>query len=262
MASQTTRPLPKEKVAGELTVVRFTGPQVSLDEHTLHGIRDELLALADEPGESELVLDFGNVEYVSGMALGTLVSLHKNLIARGRHMTIRDLTPHVHEVFVVTRLDELLDLRPAEKAKQTSEGCPAGSPTSVLVVDDETGVLCVLAARLRHEGFQVRLAAHGHQAIELYRRHREEIAVVLLDVLMPGIDGPHTLTALQKLCPTVCCCFMTGNPAPYTEEALLQMGAVRVFQKPFAFAEVIDTLNQLAKRSPRRRRDRWIVLRM
>jgi hypothetical protein len=51
---------------------------------------------------------------------------------------------------------------------------------------------------------------------------------------------------------------MTGDPTPYTEEALLQMGAVRVFRKPFAFTEAIDTLNQLAGRSPRRRQDRWI----
>jgi DNA-binding NtrC family response regulator len=75
--------------------------------------------------------------------------------------------------------------------------------------------------------------------------------MVLLDVLMPGLDGPHTLARLQKLSPAVRCCFMTGNHTPYTEETLLQMGAVRVFRKPFAFTEVIDTLNQLASRPPR-----------
>jgi DNA-binding response OmpR family regulator len=82
--------------------------------------------------------------------------------------------------------------------------------------------------------------------------------VVLLDVVMPGLDGPHTLAALQKLCPTVRCCFMTGSPTPYTEEGLLELGAVRVFRKPFAFTEVLDTLNELAGRPPRRRQDRWI----
>jgi CheY-like chemotaxis protein len=132
------------------------------------------------------------------------------------------------------------------------------SPTGVLVVGDEMAVLRVLAARLRIEGYKVWLAGHGHQAIEFYEGHREEIAVVLLDVLMPGLDGPHTLAAIQKLCPTVRCCFMYANPTPYTEETLLQIGAVRVFRKPFAFTEVIDTLNQLASRSPRRRQDRWI----
>jgi DNA-binding response OmpR family regulator len=92
----------------------------------------------------------------------------------------------------------------------------------------------------------------------LYEWHREEIAVILLDMRMPGMDGPRTLTALRQLSPTVRCCFMTGNPAPYTEEALLQMGAVRVFRKPFAFTEVLDALNELSRRSPQRRQHRWI----
>jgi DNA-binding response OmpR family regulator len=84
------------------------------------------------------------------------------------------------------------------------------------------------------------------------------VAVVLLGVVMPGLGGPHTLTALRILWPGVCCCFLTGDATPYPEEALLQMGAVRVFRKPLAFSEVIATLNQVAGRSPRRRQDRWI----
>jgi len=171
------------------------------------------------------------------------------MLASGRRLTVGNLSLQVHEVFAVTALDKVLDLRLAGQGPE---------PRAVLVVDDDTVVLCVLAARLRLEGYAVWLASHGHQAVELYRRHLEEIAVVLLDVRMPGMDGPHTLGALQKLCPAVRCCFMTGNPAPYTEEGLLQMGAVRVFQKPFAFPEVLDTLNRLAGRSPRRRQDRWI----
>jgi anti-anti-sigma factor len=228
MNLQQEHPPRKEVTTRAVTVVHFTGCQVSLDEETLHRIHDQLLALADERSESALFLDFSNVEYVSSKALGSLVSLHKKLLARGRRMTVGNLGPQVHEVFAVTSLDRFLHLHLAGlEAEPAAQDGPPGSPSGFLVVDDETAVLCVLAARLRIEGFKVWLAGHGHQAIELYQRHREEIAVVLLDVLMPEMDGPHTLTALQKLCPTVRCCFMTGNPAPYTEEGLLQMGAVR-----------------------------------
>src|SRR5262249_14691480 len=108
------------EAADELTVVHFAGSRVTLDAETLSCIRDELLALADEPSKSQLLLDFCNVEAVSGRALGTLVSLHKKLIARGRHMTIRHLTPHVHEVFAIPRLDRLLCLRPAENSERTA----------------------------------------------------------------------------------------------------------------------------------------------
>jgi anti-sigma B factor antagonist len=259
MVLRLERPLNKEDAARDVMVVHFTGRKVLLDEETLDRVHDSLLALADEPNDSDLLLNFSNVEYLSSTALDTLVRLHKKLLARGRRMAVGNLSPQVHEVFAVMRLDRYLGRRLAAK-----EGEPAaldgqsGSAGGFLVVDDETAVRNVLAARLCIEGFKVWLAGNGHHAIELYRRHLKEIAMVLLDVLMPGMDGPHTLTALQKLCPAVCCCFMTGNPTPHKEEALLKMGAARVFRKPFSFSEVIDTLGQLANHCPRRRQDRWI----
>ena len=134
----------------------------------------------------------------------------------------------------------------------------AVSPAGVLIADDEAAVRSVLEAWLRREGFAVWSASHGQQAVELYRRHRDVIAAVLLDVRMPGMDGPNTLATLQKLSPSIPCCFMTGDWNGYTEEALLMLGAVRVFRKPFAFHEVIDVLRQLVNRRPRRGQDQYV----
>jgi anti-sigma B factor antagonist len=259
MVLQVKYPVPREDKSRDVTVVHFTGYKASLDEEALHRIHDHLLILAYESSEAELLLDFGNVEYLSSTALSTLVSLHKKLLASGRRMTVANLSPRVHSVFRITRLDKILNLRLAgQEAEPAAQDGQSRSPTGFLVVDDDAAVLSVLGARLRIEGFKVWSAGHGRQAIELCQRHLGEIALVLLDVLMPGMDGPHTLTALQETSPAVRCAFMADNPIPYTEEALLEMGAVRVFRKPFAFRDVIDTLYQLANRSPRRQQDRWI----
>ena len=64
---------------------------------------------------------------------------------------------------------------------------------------------------MRSHGLAVWLAADGPEAVELYRGHRDTIDVVLLDVQMPGLDGPATLTALREFDPGVLCCFMTGH---------------------------------------------------
>jgi anti-sigma B factor antagonist len=110
MALSIHRPSAQETAMDEQTVVHFTGRKVSLDEALVHSIRDQLFALPEEPSQSEIVLEFGNVEYISSLALGTLVNLHKQLAARGRRMTIRNARPTVRDVFAVTRLDTILNL--------------------------------------------------------------------------------------------------------------------------------------------------------
>jgi anti-sigma B factor antagonist len=114
MALQLQRRTRDHGASNDAIVVHFTGGKVSLDEEALYDIRDQLLALANEPTNSDLLLDFGNVRYLTSTTLGTLVSLHKKLRARGRLLTISNLTPQVYEVFAVTRLDQLFDLRLAE----------------------------------------------------------------------------------------------------------------------------------------------------
>ena len=69
---------------------------------------------------------------------------------------------------------------------------PAKSCTEVLVVDDERLVLRLLELALPQHGLAVHLAGGGAEAVAVYRRHRGRIGVVLLDVRMPGLDGPHT----------------------------------------------------------------------
>jgi anti-sigma B factor antagonist len=111
MAFQIKHQAVKDDAARDEIVVHFTGSKVSLDEETLYSVHDPLLALVDEPSQSDLLLDFANVDYLTSTALGTLVNLHKKLLARGRHMSVGNLSPQVHEVFAITRLDKFLSLQ-------------------------------------------------------------------------------------------------------------------------------------------------------
>src|SRR5438067_12967616 len=87
----------------------------------------------------------------------------------------------------------------------------AGRRPGVLVVDDQDGVRGVVGAVLRQEGFAVWLAADGWEAIDLYRSLRGSIDLVLLDVRMPGLDGPASLSALRGLNRRVRFCFLSGD---------------------------------------------------
>jgi anti-sigma B factor antagonist len=260
MQSELSRPLPTEEMGSTVTVVHFAGSNLFLDGETFQRIHDRLVGIALAPGHTHLLLDFGNVEYISSAAIGTLVVLRRKLLAAGRHLTLRNTRPAVHEVFTVSKLDELLDVQPeAPEDGATREG--QGFPIAyVLIVDDDVAVRHVLHVGLRSRGCYVWSAASGREAVELYRRHLDRIDLVLLDVTMPAMDGPRTLAALQDLSPSVCCCFMSGSLTDFQEKTLLQMGAARVLRKPFAFAEVFDIVRRLSNRHSRRQVERWINL--
>lgn len=107
-------------------------------------------------------------------------------------------------------------------------------PTAViLVVEDDAAVGEMLEVVLRNYGFVVKLALSGQEAIELYQQQHQTIALVLLDVQMPKMDGPTTLAALKKIRPNLRCCFMSGHTGKYDTDELLGMGACHVFPKPF-----------------------------
>jgi CheY-like chemotaxis protein len=120
----------------------------------------------------------------------------------------------------------------------------------VLVVDDDHLVRIMVQLGLERNGFEVWLAPHGREALDLYREHRENITVVLLDVRMPGLDGPETLDALRELDPDVLACFMSGNTGDYEPEELLQRGAAYVIAKPFHLDELASILRLLAHGGP------------
>jgi CheY-like chemotaxis protein len=133
------------------------------------------------------------------------------------------------------------------ESRQDNEtnGCGAiARKPGILIADDMALILSLLRFEMESRGFNVWLAMDGNDALELYRKHCDEIDLVLLDVQMPGLDGPHTLEALQRLRPHVVACFMSGDAGIHTEEELLDRGAAWVFRKPFRPAEVADLLQK------------------
>src|SRR5262245_2238357 len=120
----------------------------------------------------------------------------------------------------------------------------------VLVADDDHLTRILVQLVLARAGFKVWLAANGREAIRLYRAHREGIAVVLLDVHMPVLDGPATLDALRGLNPEVLACFMSGDTGNYDPQELLRRGATSIVAKPFQINRLADHLRLLRQGVP------------
>src|SRR5262245_54763773 len=127
-----------------------------------------------------------------------------------------------------------------------TNGCDAiARKPGILIADDMALILTLLKFELEPCGFDVWLAVDGDDALDLYRRHRDEIDLVLLDVQMPGLDGPHTLEAIRRLNPDVVACFMSGGSSMYAEAQLVDRRPAWFFRKPFRPAEVANLLQRV-----------------
>src|SRR5262245_20788106 len=140
----------------------------------------------------------------------------------------------------------------APLAPGPSEDNPA---PGILVADDDPVLLRMLQLVLQARGFSVWAAANGAEAVALYARHRAQISLVLLDVRMPGLDGPQALAHLRRLDSGVACCFMTGFAGAYSDDDLRALGAQRCYEKPFQVQQLADELWEMALRCAADRRE-------
>jgi CheY-like chemotaxis protein len=131
---------------------------------------------------------------------------------------VKPVRPEVLETLMHFEAHRLADPPAAAPNGPAAPATPR--PCGILVVDDDAAVRDLIDVALRQDGFAVWPAADGREALQQYWRHRAAIDVVLLDVRMPGLNGPQTLAALREMNPHLRCCFMTGDAGQYTEEAL------------------------------------------
>jgi two-component system, OmpR family, response regulator MprA len=117
----------------------------------------------------------------------------------------------------------------------------------ILVVDDERAVRESLGRALELEGYDVELAADGGEA--LYRLEAVQPDAVILDVLMPGVDGLEVARRVRKAGNRVPLLMLTAREAVEDRVAGLDAGADDYVTKPFALEELVARLRALLRRS-------------
>ena len=120
----------------------------------------------------------------------------------------------------------------------------------ILVVDDERAVRESLRRALELEGYTVDLAEDGEEALERLRGSEEDEAdAVILDVLMPGIDGLEVCRRLRSDGNAVPVLMLTARAEVDSRVAGLDAGADDYLPKPFALAELLARLRALLRRA-------------
>ena len=126
-----------------------------------------------------------------------------------------------------------------------------GSPLRVLVVDDEVNIAELVAMAVRYEGWEVRTAHTGTTAVAVAAEQRPD--AIVLDVMLPDLDGLSVLRRIREADPYVPVLFLTARDAVEDRVAGLTAGGDDYVTKPFSLEEVVARLRALMRRAGARR---------
>jgi len=116
--------------------------------------------------------------------------------------------------------------------------------THVLLIDDEREFVSTLAERLEIRGFSTATAEDGETGLALIRK--ETFDVVILDLLMPGMNGLETLKHIHHIAPNLPVILLTGHGSTREGMEGMRLGAADYLMKPLAIEDLLDKLKEVA----------------
>lgn len=130
------------------------------------------------------------------------------------------------------------------KTETETSAPPRGQGEIILVADDESSIRQITKQTLEAFGYRVLLASDGSEAVALYADRRDEIAVVLLDMMMPIMDGPATIQVLIRINPKVAIIAASGIQGYSNLEQLSADHAIRFLPKPYTAEKMLDAIHK------------------
>ncbi len=140
--------------------------------------------------------------------------------------------------------------RAAHDSQDEDTEMPQGNGETVLVVDDEESIRQITRRTLEACGYSVILAEDGEQAVRLYARHRDAIAVMLTDMMMPVMDGPAAIQAILKMNPAAIAIAASGITTTECVAKAMNSGAKMFLPKPFTTATLSRALKKVLMHEP------------
>jgi CheY-like chemotaxis protein len=126
---------------------------------------------------------------------------------------------------------------------------PQGHGELILVVDDEAAIRETTKASLETYNYKVLTASDGIEAIALYAEQRNRISLVLVDMLMPAMDGTTTIRTLQKIDPHVKVIAVSGLASKEQLSIAASTGIKTFLSKPYTAQELLQTINSVISNS-------------
>jgi two-component system cell cycle sensor histidine kinase/response regulator CckA len=137
--------------------------------------------------------------------------------------------------------------RPLPTTDDPAPAAASGGRETILIAEDEPSLRRLTERLVTSLGYSVILAATGEEAVELFMRHRDEIDLLLVDIVMPGKGGRDVYDAVRATGSDVPIVFMTGYSAEMTPNALAAETGCRVLYKPYDLGAVAAVIRDVVE---------------
>jgi PAS domain S-box-containing protein len=122
---------------------------------------------------------------------------------------------------------------------------PAGHGELILIVDDEPAIQEVTKTSLETHNYKTIIADDGIEAIALYAKHTDEISAVLMDIMLPSLDGLTAIRTLQRINPQVRIIATTGLMSSNKISTIASIGVTTFLSKPYTVNELLLALQKV-----------------
>jgi PAS domain S-box-containing protein len=131
----------------------------------------------------------------------------------------------------------------SEIMETTEISPPRGHGETILVVDDEPAICEITKASLENYNYRVMTAHDGIEAIALYVEHRDQISLILTDIVMPSMDGLTSIRTLKKINPHLKIIAFSGLAPSDKINAAYSIGVTAFLCKPFTATQLLQTIS-------------------
>jgi len=127
--------------------------------------------------------------------------------------------------------------------QKAEEDMPGGTER-ILLVDDEESILDIGSDILERHGYKTTIARSGEEALDLIRRQKDQIDLIVLDLNMPGMGGFRSLKAILEIAPGMKIIVATGHSSNEEAKKTLEMGATRFIPKPYRLSHILKAVRE------------------
>jgi two-component system, cell cycle sensor histidine kinase and response regulator CckA len=139
---------------------------------------------------------------------------------------------------------------PVQKESPPEPGQMMKGSETIMIVDDEDIVVDVASEMLNSLGYKVLVAMDGHEALEIYSNQKENVSLVILDLIMPGLSGSHTFDLLKKENPAVKVLLSSGYSLSGEASSIMDKGCLGFIQKPYDIFKLSQKIKEVLNSHP------------